>query len=155
VPSIRRATNADSAGIIALIEPIYGEFPGVVMDLDGVDAELRAPEGYDAFWVAEQEGRIVATGACSLEDGFVEIKKMYVAREHRGTGLGGRLLDKAESVGRDAGRARAELWSDTRFAGAHAFYERRGYVRQPETRHLNDPSDTTEYHFVKLFKNSP
>jgi GNAT superfamily N-acetyltransferase len=149
MPRIRPATNADSAAIVALIGGIYGEFDGVVMDLDGVDAGLRDPEGYDAFWVAERDGAIVATGACSLGNGLVEIQKMYVARAERGSGLGGRLLEMAEQVGRDAGRTRAELWSDTRFQGAHAFYERRGYVKQPETRDLNDPSHTTEFHFVK------
>jgi len=46
---------------------------------------------------------------------------------------------------------REELWSDTRFAEGHRFYERRGFTRGAVTRQLFDLSNSTEYHFEKRF----
>jgi putative acetyltransferase len=74
---------------------------------------------------------------------------MYVCADQRGQGLAGRLLATAEAHAVQAGGRRMELWSDSRFARAHRFYEKHGYRRGGATRDLHDLSHTVEYDFHK------
>jgi GNAT superfamily N-acetyltransferase len=66
-----------------------------------------------------------------------------------GGGLGHRLLDVAETHAAAAGATRMILWSDTRFARAHRFYEKRSYLRSGPVRALADISNSLEYRFAK------
>ena len=100
--------------------------------------------------MAEREGRIVASGGYADKgEGLFELKRLYVAKSARRQGLASRLLKRVETAVAQRGGTAIDLWSDTRFIEAHAFYARHGYRRLSETRDLNDPSNTTEYHFVK------
>lgn len=147
---IRPATDEDAPAIIKLIAKVYGEFEGVVMDLDGVDAELKAPAtSVDRFWVLDLEGTVLGTAACSLYPDHAELKKMYIDLGCRGKGFGRKLVEVVEQAAIQQGLKRIELWSDTRFRDAHAFYEKLGYKKTGEIRDLHDPSDTTELQFVK------
>lgn len=124
------------------------------MDVDGEVPELRALASYfasrgGALWAAEAGAEIVGVVGVAPGAGFWEICKMYVAREHRGSGLARALLGHAEAFAREAGAERLRLWSDTRFERAHAFYERQGYVRAGAIRVLNDLSNSLEFPFMK------
>jgi GNAT superfamily N-acetyltransferase len=83
------------------------------------------------------------------EDGAWEICRLYVDKAARGTGLAHRLLDAAEAHAREQGGVRLILWTDTRFEAAHAFYEKRGYVRQGAIRILDDLSKSLEFRYSK------
>jgi GNAT superfamily N-acetyltransferase len=65
------------------------------------------------------------------------------------TSLGHRLLDMAEAHAIAAGAIRLVLWSDTRFERAHAFYEKRGYLRSGPIRVLDDISHSLEFAYAK------
>lgn len=150
MPRLRPGTDADSAGVIALIGRVYAEYEGCILDVDREEPTLRAPaSSYDGFWVLEDGGRIVGCAACTVRSGLVEMKKVYLDRDLRGRGWGRELVGAVERVARDRGIPRVELWSDTRFTTAHAVYERLGYARLPGTRELHDLSRTTEYHYGK------
>lgn len=150
MPSLRAATDADSEGVIALIGRAFAEYEGCVLDVDREEPDLRAPaSSFDRFWVVEEKGEILGTGACSIHADRVEVKKIYVDPRLRGRGWGRTLIKRVEQTAREVGRDRVDAWSDTRFTTAHAVYEHLGYVRQPETRDLHDLSRTTEHHFVK------
>lgn len=156
LPLIREARDDDADGLIALIGGVFAEYPGCVMDVDGELPELRRIASYfrehaGEFWVAELGGAVVGCIGYSpaSDPRGVELKKLYVhagAREH---GLGARLVELVESRARERGAPFIDLWSDTRFVTAHAFYARRGWVRGPTTRDLNDKSGTVEYYFRK------
>lgn len=154
---IRPARDDDAAGLIALIGGIWSEYPGCVLDVDREEPDLRAiAAAYEskrgAFWVGtDPAGDVVGSaGVVPLPAaGRFELKKLYVARSQRGTGLGSRLLGWAENEARRRGAAVMELWSDTRFLDGHRFYERHGYVRGSLTRDLHDLSNTTEFHYSK------
>lgn len=153
---IRDARDEDAAGLIALIGGVFAEYPGCVLDVDGELPELRAIATYfhraaGRFWVAERDGRVVGSVGFtpSSAPGGVELRKLYVQRDERCHGLGGRLLSRVEEEARARGAAFVDLWTDTRFETAHRFYARRGYVRGPETRALHDKSNTVEYYFCK------
>ncbi|HSU07137.1 MAG TPA: GNAT family N-acetyltransferase [Acetobacteraceae bacterium] len=153
--AIRPGRDADAQGFIDLIEACWSEYPGTVMDVDREMPELRALASYHrdrggALWAAEAAGRLVGMiGAYPHDGGSWEISRVYVRREHRGGGLGHRLLDVAEAHARAAGATRLSLWSDTRFDRAHRFYEKRSYVRSGPIRALNDLSNSIEFHYAK------
>lgn len=155
--TIRAGQDADAAHYIRLIGDAWAEFPGVVFD---VDAEL--PELHHlASWFEGQGGRVwLAEGPDGVPQGMVgvrphgsdeawEICRMYVDKAARGTGLAHRLLDQAENHAREQGAERLILWTDTRFAGAHKFYEKRGFVRQGAIRILDDLSKSLEFRYAK------
>jgi putative acetyltransferase len=147
---VRTATDDDSAGIIDVIARVFAEYPGCVLDVDREEPELRAPaSSFDRFWVVEEDGAVVGCIACALHGAVVELKKLYLDKTVRGRGFARQLVDLVEKTARDHGAALIELWSDTRFTDAHAFYGRLGYERTGRTRDLHDLSNTTEFHFIK------
>lgn len=153
---LRPGRDDDAAGFIALMDACWSEYPGVVLDVDAEVPELRAlatffAEAGGALWAAEDQGRILgmaATRPLNADEAW-EICKVYVAKPARGGGLSHRLMDAAEAHARDAGAKRLVLWTDTRFEAAHAFYEKRGFVRQGSIRILDDISNSLEFRYAK------
>ena len=152
---IREARDDDGDRLIDLIGAIFAEYPGCVLDVDGELPELRRIASYFAdhdgrFWVAEQDRRVIGCIGCSpaTEPGGIELKKLYVASDARKRGLGDKLVALVEAEAAKRSARFIDLWSDTRFTTAHAFYQKRGWVRGP-TRELHDQSDTVEYYFRK------
>lgn len=152
---IRSVHDRDSTGLIALIDRVFGEYPGCILDVDADMPELRSPassaQNTDArWWVAELDGEIVGSVSIAPADGQgVELKRLYVAASARRRGLGGHLVRLVESEAKHRNATRIVLWTDTRFADAHRLYEKMGYSRSPETRALNDGSNTVEYFYAK------
>ena len=153
---LREGRDDDAAGFIALIGDCWAEYPGCILDVDGEERELRALASYfqrhgGALWAAEQAGRVIGmVGARPLaEAGGWEICRLYVAAEARGAGLAQPLLDTAETHARASGAERLVLWTDTRFTRAHAFYEKRSYLRQGAIRVLDDLSKSLEFRYAK------
>ncbi len=144
--------------LVALIAGVYAEYPGCVLDLPGIDADLPVMPRHitdlgGEFWVVERAGELVgcvgwAPHAVEGRAG-VELKRLYVRSDQRGAGLGTWLVRRVERAARDHDAEVVELWSDTRFTDAHRLYLRCGFVPTGETRDLHDPSHTTEYRFTK------
>lgn len=154
IDGLRPVADTDSAQLIALIGDVFAEYPGCVLDLDGLDHDLLSParearERGGPWWVVERDGRIIATvGAGPLRaDGHVELKRLYVSRDHRRQGLAAALVDLVERHAGEAGAQAVDLWSDTRFTDAHRLYQRLGYRDTGDRRDLHDPSQTTERRF--------
>jgi ribosomal protein S18 acetylase RimI-like enzyme len=83
-----------------------------------------------AFLVARLRGRPVGCGAFRpMEPGVAEIKRMYVAPDVRGLGLGQRLLAELEVHARRAGYAAVRLETGVHQAAALRLYESAGYRR--------------------------
>lgn len=153
---IRPGRDDDAAAFIRLIGDAWAEYPGIVFDVDAELPELHALASWfrdagGAIWIAERDGQalgMVGTRPLGADDAF-EIGRMYVARAARGSGLAHELLATAEAHARHAGAERIVLWTDTRFEAAHAFYEKRGYVRQGAIRILDDLSRSLEFRYAK------
>ena len=108
-PRLRPATNGDAGQIKDLVYTVLQEY-GLRPDPDDTDADLEDIEqSYlargGAFCVLETEnGSIIgAYGLCPMAEGSCELRKMYLSREHRGKGLGRRLLDDALTKARRLG----------------------------------------------------
>lgn len=91
---------------------------------DGDD--LRAPRG--AFLIARLDGRPVGCGALkTVEPGIGSIKRMWVSRDVRGTGLGQRLLESLEQEAATRGLTLLRLETNKSLDEAQALYRRSGY----------------------------
>ncbi len=154
---IRPVRDSDAEGLIRLIDLCWSAYEGCILDVDAEEPQFRAMKShFDAlgggYWVAEDSGgRIVASGgwAPAAEPAGIELHKLYVLAEYRRQGLARRLAGLVEAAGRQRGSRFIELWTDTRFLEAHAFYEALGYRRTGRERALNDLSQTVEFHFIR------
>jgi N-acetylglutamate synthase-like GNAT family acetyltransferase len=152
-PTLRDARDDDALDLIELIGGVFGEYVGCMLDVDGEIPELRriaswAAEHRGEMWVAEREGRVVGCCGYSDEGDHLELKKLYVHRRERTSGLGSIFASRVEAIAAAKDKRFVDLWSDTRFTTAHRFYERRGYTKGP-TRELGDKSATVEFYFRK------
>lgn len=92
--------------------------------------DLRPPRGI--FLVARLDGRPVGCGAVkAIEPGIGSIKRMWVSREVRGTGVGRRLLLALEKEAAGLGMGLLRLETNRSLHEAQALYRRNGYREVP------------------------
>jgi GNAT superfamily N-acetyltransferase len=92
--------------------------------------EMRRPRG--AMLVAYLRGEAIGCGAVKLHGRKpCEIKRMWVADEARGLGLGRRLLADLEATAREAGAKVAHIETNHTLTEAIALYRSSGYVEVP------------------------
>jgi GNAT superfamily N-acetyltransferase len=154
--AIRPAADDDSGQVASLIAACWVAYPGCLLDIQGEEPVLRAiASGFAAkngrFWVACLGEWVV--GSLGLvpgkAKGMAELRKMYVQPRLRRQGLARRLTVLGEAEARIWGCTHMELWSDTRFMEAHAFYHAIGYTQTGAVRELRDLSRSSEYQFSK------
>ena len=126
-----RPATADDAPAIARIW-YFGWRDGHLGHVADELVALRTRESFDQRAAARVADTVVATvdGAVA---GFImvvgdEVEQVYVASEHRGTGLAAALLTEAERLVAVNGHDRAWLAVAPGNARARRFYERRGWV---------------------------
>ena len=85
-----------------------------------------------AFFVARLDSQAVGCGAVrSLGSGVGEIKRVYVAPEARGKGIGRALMSALEQFSRDAGYNALVLETGSRQPESIGLYESLGYRQIP------------------------
>lgn len=103
-------------------------------DLDEVLALLRSaglptddlgPASLADFRIVERGGRVVGAVAVETHGKVGLLRSLAVAAEARGVGLGGRLVEVAEALGRERGLGALYLLTTT----AAPFFAARGYAR--------------------------
>jgi GNAT superfamily N-acetyltransferase len=93
-------------------------------------AELSPPAGL--FLIARLDGRPVGCGALKFHPGApAELKRMWVAPDARGMGLGRRILAELEAQARTAGVETLHLETNETLVEAIALYRRNGWVEVP------------------------
>jgi ribosomal protein S18 acetylase RimI-like enzyme len=117
-------------------------FEATSVTVDG-QAEYRRPSG--AFFLVLAGGRVVGCGAVrsiTLPDGSkaAELKRMWLAPELRGRGVGRSLLDRLHETARELGHDRAVLDSRRELEAALRLYRSAGYE---EVEPFNDNPDAT------------
>ncbi len=156
--TLRPATREDGPELVRLINEVYREY-GDEVDLEGYDRDLLdVEEAYrktgGEFVVLEEDGRIIgahATQPVDQDQGLVTFRRLYLPARVRGSGAGKFLMDWAVQWSRDNGYRRVEFWSDTRFARAHRFFERYGFVRAGIRDVEEGKLSFSEYHFSMDF----
>ena len=144
--SIRRAHASDLESIRGVVRDVLAEYglaadpSGVDSDLADLDASYFSRDGLFEVAVA-LDGHIVGCcGVFPLEAGGCELRKMYLLRQTRGHGLGGRLLRRALAFARHRGYRRMELETASVLKEAIALYAGAGFV-PIERKHLANRCD--------------
>lgn len=153
--SFRPAEDTDSEAIIKIVGDCYALYPNCILDVDLEEPDLRAPktlfaEKSKTMWVLESGDQVVGCVSLShpnYETGEQELFKLYLDPSQHGQGLGRELLGFAVKHAVELQSKKLVLWTDTRFEVAHRLYESFGFIKAPETRDLNDISNTTEYFY--------
>jgi GNAT superfamily N-acetyltransferase len=136
-----RATDAEvvlerfrpglEAAIVALILPIQQVEFGVPITIADQPDLLRIPEVYQAgrgdFWVARMGEEVIGTIGVVDFGGGGALRKMFLRHDHRGSGLGQRLLDVLLAHAHAAGLEPIALGTLGRMHAAHRFYEKNGF----------------------------
>lgn len=133
--------SPDRPDVLALITELDAYYQRVyqpehihVLDLAG----LLQPEVY--FLAAEVDGTAVGCGGFCRCDGYVEIKRMYVAPTYRGQGIATRMLTALEELIRREGFRVILLESGDQQPEAIRLYARMGYAPiQPFVHYADDP----------------
>jgi DNA-binding MarR family transcriptional regulator/GNAT superfamily N-acetyltransferase len=100
------------------------------------DGDLVPPVG--AFLVGSIDGEPVACGAVkTIEPGVGSLKRMWVADDVRGLGIGRRMLDALEAEARPLGLEVLRLETNRALAEAIGLYRKAGY--REVTRFNDDP----------------
>jgi GNAT superfamily N-acetyltransferase len=86
-----------------------------------------------AFFVAfdDDDNPLGCGGLRQRDDTEAEVKRMFVAPEHRGSGVSTAILRRLEQYGRERGWARLVLETGDQQPDAIRFYTREGYERIP------------------------
>ena len=132
-----RPTPFDSPQARGMLDAAHAD---LVATYGGGDANPVDPRDFDpphgCFLLAWLDGEAVACGGWrTVPDGkagarggdTAEIKRMYAARDVRGTGVAAALLRALEDSARSHGRRRVVLETGVPQAAAIAFYEKNGY----------------------------
>lgn len=129
---VRAARKSDARAIAELSETLG--YPTTEEEARRRLERLQSSSG-DAVFVAEVGSRGVSGWihvfvAERLESGrFAEVGGLVVAEAHRRSGVGGLLLEGAESWARKRGCATLRVRSNVVREDAHRFYETRGFSR--------------------------
>jgi putative acetyltransferase len=140
-----RRSDLGSQAAGTLIGRLNAELSAAYPEPGATHFGLRAEEvarGRGAFLVAFDGETPVACGAVRLlEDGDAEIKRMFVAPEMRGRGVGAAVLRALEAEARKLRARRIILETGIRQTAAIALYERKGFERIPAYgEYVNSPA---------------
>jgi GNAT superfamily N-acetyltransferase len=130
--TIRPAVPDDAASIVPLLAALG--YPDSQTDSVHKRLEVWSAETRSRVLVAERDGVVVGLLALSAipfieRDGWWgRVVALVTAESVRGQGVGRELMAHAEELAREFGCVRMEVTSANRRTGAHAFYERIGYV---------------------------
>jgi len=135
---IRRATGADVEAVRTLFRE-YAEGLGVDLSFQDFDAELADPLGF-------YELVLLAPGGCvalrRVDDETCEMKRLYVRRAARGTGLGRALADAAIAHARARGYERMLLDTLPTMTQARSLYASLGF-RETDSYRFNPIEGTS------------
>ena len=152
---IRPVGDGDGPALARLVAACFAEHEGCLYEASEFP-ELVAPARHCAakgadFHVMVAGSALVGSIAITTvpRQSACEITKFYLAAAHRGSGAAQTLMQQAARSAMRMGHADLVLWTDTRFARAHRFYEKLGFVRLPVIRRLADVSLSWEYRYER------
>jgi ribosomal protein S18 acetylase RimI-like enzyme len=153
--TLRRATNRDAEAIAVIWSEGWRDgHEGYVSE------ELVAARTQESF--TSRAAQRVTDAVVAVVDGAVagfvmvvgdEVEQVYVAREHRGTGVAAALLAEAERIVQASGYQRAWLAVVAGNRRARRFYERSGWLDEGPIEYpaatANGPVFVTAHRYAK------
>lgn len=156
---IREYRVGDEFGMQAVVRSVFEEYgwkwDAATETLDLVEVDLHYHQRGGAFWVLEEDDKIVGTvGIRSSEDkgdGWCTLCRLYLPKSQRGKGYGKRLFWHAVEQARQRGYAQMEIWSDKTLDVSHLMYPSFGATRVGDRTVFNEdygePYDEWGYEF--------
>ncbi len=141
-PTVRRAESRDIDELVQMRSDFTFEDPEADPEaaLPGYESDCRSfleralAEERWQIWVAEIDGQLVAHLYVALVDRvprpvreharIAYLTNVYTRPGHRGRGIGGRLLERAQAAARDAGAELLLVWPGEESV---RFYEHHGF----------------------------
>jgi putative acetyltransferase len=148
--NLRTASNEDRNEIEQLVYGVLGEYglksdPGKTdSDLSDIQHEYLDKGGTFEVLIDEDKKIVGSVGLYRINPTTCELRKMYLAADLRGQGLGRRLLSHALSKAKELGYSRVELETASVLKEAIALYERYGF-RRFDRNHLSSRCDAGYY----------
>jgi len=128
--TLRRATPDDAPAVARLLQVAYkdNEKLGVEYNAAAVTEErVRRYLVRDEVWVLERDGRLVATVGLQRH---IEVRRLAVDPDARGSGVAAELLAFAEGEAAQAGFREAQLFVDGDHPWLQGFYTRHGWEEE-------------------------
>lgn len=165
--TIRKCAPGDEVALSIIGQATFLDtFAGILSgrDILGHCARQHSSEKYanwlddpaSAVWIAEIEPGQAPVGYLVLSKpdlplpdisaNDLEVKRLYLLSRFRGAGLGGRLMQEAESHARSLGIQRLVLGVYSRNTAAISFYEKLGY--KPVGERAFTVGDNTYHDFI-------
>ena len=130
VISLERPDTPDAEALIAELDAQLEQlYPA--MSRHGYSVDKLLAQGV-AFYVMRDEGTLVGCGGVQLfDDGYGEIKRMYVRPAYRGRGYAKQMLDHLADYTRRQGAPLLRLETGIHQHAAISLYERAGFKSIP------------------------
>ncbi|HIM15440.1 MAG TPA: GNAT family N-acetyltransferase [Acidobacteria bacterium] len=150
---LRLAEPQDRQSIIRLIDRVLREYGDEICltaadhDLTDIDRHYQQVGG--AFVVLDDDGTVRGTHAVRPDVTRAHVcylRRLYLEQPLRGTDWSTHLMDWAFEWAAAHRVRRVELWSDTRFERAHAFFRRCGFREDGRTRDMDDGVEPYQEH---------
>jgi putative acetyltransferase len=148
--TLRPASNEDRNDIEELVFGVLSEY-GLKSDPDNIDSDLSNIQheyldtgGAFEVLIDEDKKIVGSVGLYRINPTTCEIRKMYLAANLRGQGLGRRLLGHVLSKAKELGYSRVELETASVLKEAIALYEHYGF-RRFDRNHLSSRCDAGYY----------
>jgi putative acetyltransferase len=137
---IVRRTPWSDPGAMALRDAMRMEIEARYGTCDAEPGPVPTALDITACFVAyDDSDRPVGCGALrELPGNDAEVKRMFVASSHRGTGVSSAILLELERFGRERAWSRLVLETGDRQPDAVRFYEREGFTRIPNFAYYAD-----------------
>ncbi len=125
---IRRAGPEDADGLGTCLEAAYAADAARIHDLPAMAEGCAEDIAEHLVWVAEAEGQILGGLVLIPRDGFMLLANVAVHPDGRGTGIGRRLLELAETEAVARGHDEMRLNTHAEMADTIALYARNGWI---------------------------
>ena len=139
--SLRSHEVGDLGLIIHHQARIYFEEYAWNIEFEGLLAEISAQfirdfkPDREGCWVAEKDGQMLGSVMIVEQTAdTAKLRMLWVSRQARGLGVGGRLVEQAIAFSRSQGYRRIVLWTHGVLHAAIAIYEKQGFVLTGEER---------------------
>ena len=159
---LRPALDSDGHAVLSIMAECFLQFPGCYFDFHensdvASPASTYARKGGVYYILEALDGRIEACAGVkrATPSGVApatadwELSRFYVRPLLQAAGVGTRLFNVMMAFVLARGGGSVIAWSDTRFTGAHAFYQKHGMQKLDLQRPLHDVSQSLEYAFYK------
>lgn len=125
---VRDARAADVEAVLDVVRRAFDKYtPRIGREPMPMGVDYAVPIGRGHCRVAEVDGRIAGVLVLVPADGHLHVETIAVAPEAQGTGVGRRLLERADDEAAAAGYRELRLYTNEAMTENLAYYARRGY----------------------------